>query len=125
MVVVSAAEFVERSRHAHVVGILPLDSILLIDSHHVLKVISLRAKVGALSDPSRVLLDERFLVLRNETSLRLVIEPARNFALETFRCVVRIALSIKVLRVDSADEACVAWDALVANLVGRPIHPRA
>ena len=36
----------------------------------------------------------------------------------------RVALSVKVLGVDAGDEASIARDALVADLVGGAVHPR-
>ena len=125
MIVIGSAEFVESPGHAHVVRVLLLLRILLVDCHHVLKVVPLGAEVGSLSNSSGVLLHKDFLVLRNEAFRRLMIKPSRNLPLKALRCVVRIALSIEVLRVDTADETCVAWDTLVADLMGGPIHPSA
>lgn len=96
-VVVCAAESVKSTRLAHIVGVLLLGHIILVDSHHVLKVVSFGAEVWPLSDPPTVLLDEHFLVLGNEAFLWLVVEASQNFALETLRRVVRVALSIEVL----------------------------
>lgn len=122
---IGSTEFIESPCLAHVISILPLLRIFLVDRHHVLKVVSLRAEVWSLSDSPRVLFDEHFLVLRNEAFRSLVIEPSCNLALKALRRVVRIALSIQVLRVYTTDKACVAWDALVANIMSGPIHPGA
>ena len=122
---IGSTEFIESPCLAHVISIFPLLRIFLVDRHHVLKVVSLRAEVWSLSDSPRVLFDEHFLVLRNEAFRSLVIEPSCNLAFKALRRVVRIALSIQVLRVYTTDKACVAWDALVANIMSGPIHPGA
>ena len=54
-----------------------------------------------------------------------MIDTAQDLALETLSSVVRIALAVEVLRVDTRDEAGVAWHALVTDLVSGTIHPSA
>ena len=100
-IVVRASELVKRARSAHILRVLLLGSIILVDRHHVLHVVSPGGEVRPLSNPAAVLLYEDFLVLRNETFLWLVVESAQNLVLEALRSVVRVALSVEVLRVDS------------------------
>ena len=122
---VSASELVKRSRSAHILGVLLLGSIILVDRHHVLHVVSPGGKVGPLGNPAAILFHVDFLVLRNETFLWLMVESAQNLVLEAFGSVVRVALSVEVLRVDSRDEARVPWNTLVSNLMRGPVHPGA
>ena len=124
-IVVGAPELVKRARPAHILGVLLLLSIILVDRHHVLHVVSSGGEVRPLGDPAAVLLHEDLLVLRNETFLWLVVESTQNLALEAFGSVVRVALSVEVLRVDSRDKASVPWNALVSNLMRRSVHPGA
>lgn len=53
-----------------------------------------------------------------------MVEATRDVTLKALRSVVRVALTKEVLRVDARDKACVAGDALIANLVLWSIHPR-
>ena len=122
---VRASELVKRARSAHILGVLLLGSIILVDRHHVLHVVSPRGEVWPFGNPAAVLLHEDLLVLRNETFLWLMVESAQNLVLEAFGSVVRVALSVEVLRVDSRDEARVPWNALVSNLMRGSVHPGA
>ena len=64
---VRASELVKRARSAHILGVLLLGSIILVDRHHVLHVVSPRREVWPFGNPAAVLLHEDLLVLRNET----------------------------------------------------------
>ena len=52
-----------------------------------------------------------------------MVKAAHDLALEALRSVVGVALTVEVLRVDAGDEAGVAWDALVADVMHRSVHP--
>ena len=53
-----------------------------------------------------------------------MLESSQYLPLETLCGVMRVALSVKVLGVDPGDEASIARDALVADLVSGAVHPR-
>ena len=59
----------------------------------------------------------------NETFCWLMVKTAGNLALEALGSVIRVALTVEVLRVHARDETSVAWDALVADVVHRAVHP--
>ena len=100
-IVVRASELVKRARSAHILRVLLLGSIILVDRHHVLHVVSSGGEVWPLGNSAAVLLHEDLLVLGNETFLWFVVEAAQNLVLEALCSVVRVALSVEVLRVDS------------------------
>ena len=53
-----------------------------------------------------------------------MLKAAHNLTLEALGGVRRVALTIEVFGVDARNEASVAWNALVAEFVHWPIHPR-
>ena len=124
MVVVGPTELVKSTSLGEVVRMFCLGLVVLIDCHHVLEIITLGGIFGTLSYPSIIILLERFHVLRNIALLWLVLESTQYLALETLRSVMRVALSVKVLGVNAGDEASIARDALVADLVRGAVHPR-
>ena len=125
-VMVVACKFMEAAGLAKVLLVLLLCLGLLVDGHSVLHEIAARAEFRrSLLDPPEVLFLVGALVLRHEAAPGFVVEAAGNLLLEALGCVDRVALAIEVFRVDPRNEASVAWDALVADLVHRAIHPRA
>ena len=96
-IVVCSFELVERARPTHIISVLLLGRIILVNRHHVLKVVPSVGEIGPLGNPAAVLLHEDLLVLRNETFLWLVVEAAQDLALETFGSIVRVALSVEIL----------------------------
>ena len=120
---VGAFPAIEGARLGQVVLVTVLCFVLEVDAHHVLEVVAATAELGAIHNAPAGLLLERGLILRNETFRRFMVKTARNLALEALRSVVRVALTIEVLRVNAGDEASVAWDALVANIVHGAVHP--
>eukprot|EP00354_Favella_ehrenbergii_P008177 CAMPEP_0170465624 /NCGR_PEP_ID=MMETSP0123-20130129/9901_1 /TAXON_ID=182087 /ORGANISM="Favella ehrenbergii, Strain Fehren 1" /LENGTH=287 /DNA_ID=CAMNT_0010731573 /DNA_START=169 /DNA_END=1033 /DNA_ORIENTATION=- len=122
-VVIGASVVVERARLLQVGLVVLHGRSLEVHAHHVFEVVAARSELGSVSDAATGCLLENLLVLRNETFLRLVVEPAQDLPLEALRCVVRVALAVEVLGVDAGDEAGVARDALVADVVHGAVHP--
>ena len=121
---VSPTELVKCTCLGEVVRVVHLGLVVLIDRHHVLEIITLGGVFGTLSYPTIIILLERLHILRNIALLGLVLEPTQNLSLETLSGIMRVALSITVLGVDAGDEASIARDALVADLVSGAVHPR-
>ena len=94
-----------------------------VHAHHVLEVVATGAELRAVRDAPAGRLLEHLLVLGNEAFRGLVVKATQDLALEALRGVVRVALSVEVLRVDAGDEAGIAWDALVADVVHGAVHP--
>ena len=125
LVMICASEFIKGTRLRQVLFDLLLLCLVFVDGHHILQIVPLRAKFWSLSDSSHICLHEYFLIDGLVSFSRLVLKTSRDLAFETFRCIMRVALSEKVLRIDTRDEARVAWDALVANLMSWSDHPGA
>ena len=121
---VSPTELVKSTCLGEVVRMVHLGLVVLIDRHHVLEIITLGGVFGTLSYPTIIILLERLHILRNIALLGLVLEPTQYFPLETLSGIMRVALSITVLGVNAGDEASIARDALVADLVSGAVHPR-
>ena len=121
---VGATESVKSTSLRKVVRVIRFGLVVLIDGHHVLKIIALGSIFRTLSYTTIIFLLECRLVLRNVALLGLVLESSQYLSLETLCSVVRVALSEKVLGVDTRDEASIARDALVADLVSGAVHPR-
>ena len=121
---VGPTELVKSASLGEVIRVVHLGLVVLIDRHHVLEIITLGGIFGTLSNSSIIILLERLHILRNIALLGLVLESTQYLSLETLRGVMRVALSVKVLGVDAGDEASIARDALVADLVGGAVHPR-
>lgn len=98
---------------------------VFIDGHHVLQVVALGAELRVFCDAPAVCLHEYFLILRLESLVGLMHNASRDLAFEALGRVMRVALAIEVLRCDARDEARVSWNALVADVVRRSIHPSA
>ena len=123
-VMVCSTEFVKSASPREVVRVIHFGLVVLIDGHHVLKIVTLGGVFRTLSYPTIIFLLEDLLVLRDVALPGLVLESSKYLALETLRGVMRVALSVKVLGVDSGNEASIARDALVADLVSGAVHPR-
>ena len=121
---IGPTELVKSTSLGEVISVVHLGLVVLIDRHHVLEIISLGGIFGTLSYPTIIILLERLHILRNIALLGLVLKSTQNLSLETLRGVMRVALSVKVLGVDSGNEASIARDALVADLVSGAVHPR-
>ena len=126
VVVVRALELVKRACLAQISLVVAGGGgglVVEVHAHHVLEVVAAGAELGAVGDAPAGGLLEHLLVLGNETFRGLVVKASQNLVLEALRSVVRVALSIEVLRVDTRDEAGIAWDALVADVVHGAVHP--
>lgn len=123
LVKVWSIEFAECASAAHILSIFLLCCIVLVYRHHVLHVVSFIREVWSLSNPATVFLNIGLLILRNETFRRLMVKSTQDLSLEALSRVVRVALSIEILWVDSGDEARVPRHTLVPNLMRRSIHP--
>lgn len=106
-----------------VICVLLLGRVIKIDAHHVLEVVTTRPELRPVCNASTCCLLKNGLVLGHKAFHGLMIESTRNLAFEAFRRVVRVALTIEVLRVDARDESSVARDALVADVVHGAIYP--
>lgn len=96
-----------------------------VHAHHVLEVVAAGSELGVVGDAPAGGLLEHLLVLGNEAFRGLVVKASQDLAFKALRSVVRVALSIEVLRVDARDEAGIARDALVADVVHGAVHPGA
>ena len=123
VVVIGALELVESACLVQVGLVVAGGLALEVHAHHVLEVVATGAELRAVRDAPAGRLLEHLLVLGNEAFRGLVVKATQDLALEALRGVVRVALSVEVLRVDAGDEAGIAWDALVADVVHGAVHP--
>ena len=122
-IIILPIEFVEAARGLQESLSIILTALLVVHGHHVLQIVSSIIVLGAFEDASISLLVVGFACRRLESLPVDQVASASNLVRKTFGRGCGIALSVDILGLDSRDEASVAWDALVANLMLRSIDP--
>lgn len=96
----------------------------IVDCDSVLKVIS-PARELVILDDATIRQGTEFLTLQSlETLFETSFYSPRNLFGKTPGSVRGVGRWENILRLNSRDEACVAWQALIADLVGGTIEPR-
>ena len=96
---------------------------LIVDSHHVLQVVSLVVMFWTLENPYISPLVVRSTASTLESLDVFWVASTVDFIFETLCSRARVTLGVNVLRLDARDESCVTWDALVPNLMLWTIDP--
>ena len=122
-VIILLIEFVEAARSLKESLSIILAALLVVHGHHVLQIVSSIIVLGTFKDASISLLVVGLACRRLESLLVDQVAPASDLVRKTLGRGRGIALSVDIFGLDSRDEACVAWDALVANLMLRTIDP--
>ena len=84
-VMVCSTEFVKSASPREVVRVIHFGLVVLIDGHHVLKIVTLGGVFRTLSYPTIIFLLEYLLVLRDVALPGLMLESSKYFSLETLR----------------------------------------